>query len=96
MPPLTDADPEKDRVVDVVGTSHARPRTVNLIAPCAPLRTALPLNATHVLLVKTPCPEPRRVLAPISLPRPLAVALPDALVPFTWPVAVPVYVALKA
>jgi len=97
VPPLTDAVPEKDTMVDIAAAAQARaPRTVNLIAPGAPLRTALPLNSTHVWLVKTPCPEPRSVLAPMSLPRPVAVALPEALVPLTWPVAVPVYVALNA
>jgi hypothetical protein len=48
------------------------------------------VNVTHDALVLTPVAEPLKVLAPTKLPRPVAVALPDARVPFTCPEAWPV------
>ncbi len=71
-------------------SAHAVPlRAASLIDPTAPLRTAEPLKRTHVWLVKTPCPDPLNVLAPMSRPRPVMVALPKAVVPLTCPEPLP-------
>ena len=70
---------------------HARARRVaNLIDPRLPLSTALPLKTMQVRLTKRPCPEPRSVPRPMILPRPLNFALPEALVPLTFPAPWPV------
>jgi hypothetical protein len=61
-----------------------------LIVPDALLIVPVPVNVTHDALVLTPVAEPLKVLAPTTLPRPVAVTLPDALVPFTCPEAWPV------
>jgi hypothetical protein len=45
--------------------------------------------------VKVPAADPLSVLAPIGLPLPWIVALPEAFVPLAWPEPVPAYVAEK-
>jgi hypothetical protein len=50
-----------------------------------PVRTALPLKTTQVRLTKTPLAEPVRVPGPMVLPRPVRVALPEAVVPLACP-----------
>jgi hypothetical protein len=45
--------------------------------------------------VKVPVADPLSVLAPIGLPLPWIVALPEAFVPLAWPEPVPMYVAEK-
>jgi hypothetical protein len=46
-----------------------------------PDSTALPSNVTHAGLVAVPRPEPLSLPFPIRRPRPLSVALPEAVVP---------------
>jgi hypothetical protein len=48
-----------------------------------------------VELVNVPVADPLSVLAPIGLPLPRMVALPEAVWPFAWPAPVPAYVAEK-
>lgn len=57
---------------------------------------ALPLKTTHVCVVKVPVADPVRVPAPIGLPVPRIVALPEAFPLLTWPEPVPAYLAEKA
>ena len=84
VPPVTLALPLNATELAFAADAHAcAPRTLNLIDPLRPLRTTLPLNATHVALVATPAPVPESVLRPMGLPRPVAVPLPEALVPLT-------------
>jgi hypothetical protein len=91
LPPVICALPENGTSFASVLPAHARARRVaNLIDPGLPLSTAVPLKTTHVRLTKAPLAEPVSVPGPMMLPRPINVALPEALVPLTspepWPV----------
>jgi hypothetical protein len=57
----------------------------SVIDPRLPLRTALLLKTMHVLLVKTPLPEPVSVPRPMKVPRPVMLPLPEACVPLAAP-----------
>jgi len=85
------AAPEKETLFAPTPAAHARApgRALRLILPAALLIVPVPVNVTQDALVLTPVAEPLKVLAPTKLPRPVAVALPDALVPFTCPEAWP-------
>ena len=96
VPPVIRALPENETLVAVALPAHACALlAASFSVPRVPLRTAVPLKTRHVLLVKTPLPEPFRVPCPI-VPRPEAVTLPEALVPLTVPDPCPVYEAVKA
>ena len=83
---MTFALPENETLFASVLFAHARaPRADSLIDPVLPLSTAVPLKTTQVLLMKTPRAEPVSVPRLMMLPRPVAVALPEALVPLTSP-----------
>src|SRR5580765_3657894 len=82
-PRVTLARPVND--APLAAPAHAcPPRSESLIAPGRPLSRAVPVKSMHSP-VTNPWPEARNVLGPIGLPRPVAVALPDAALPFACP-----------
>jgi hypothetical protein len=94
--PTTRAVPEKETRAPPEPLAHASaPRAASRKEPWRPVSRALPLKVTQLELVKLPVAEPLRVLAPIGLPLPWIVALPEAVLPLTWPEPVPAYVAEK-
>jgi hypothetical protein len=82
--------PEKETRLPPEPPAHAcATLTASRNEPRRPVSLALPLKVTQVELVKVPVADPLRVLAPIGLPLPRMVALPDAILPLTWPEPVP-------
>jgi hypothetical protein len=95
VPPTTRALPENETLSAALSEQACALRTDSRREPCAPFRVTLPPSLTHVGLVKTPAPDPFSVPLPIRRPRPDIVAPPNALLPLTYPEAVPEYEAVN-
>lgn len=93
--PTTLAVPENETRAPPEPVHACALRTARRREPRRPVSLALPLKTTQVELVKVPAADPLSVLAPIGLPLPRMAALPDAVLPLTWPEPVPLYVAEK-
>jgi hypothetical protein len=90
VPPSTFAVPENETSLALPAHACAL-RTTRWKEPDRPLSVAVPLNTAQLELVNSPTADPLSELDPINLPRPVRVALPDALVPLTFPAPTPRY-----
>ena len=77
--PTTLAVPENETTFAPGSLAHARaPCTTSRKEPCRPASLALPLKTTQVAVVNVPVADPVKVPAPMGLPVPRIVALPEA------------------